>query len=96
MKQTFGMFLCVGVGDHNEGKYHLESYNPESTSIGTRYSALVNQVDVEVDVPDGVNVIDLKLKALEESLEKDKKASALRQAVLADQISKLKCLTHEV
>lgn len=95
MKQKFNMFLCVGVTSYNEGQFSLNTYNPENLDIKHRSEALVQKVEVEVDVPDKVDINALKLKALEEALEKDKADSFTRQNILIDQISKLKCLGHE-
>lgn len=95
MKQTFKMYLNVGVTSYNEGQYSLTSYNVDNLKITHRTEALVREVDVEIDVPDGVDINALKLKALEEALAQDKADTFTRQNILLDQISKLKCLTHD-
>lgn len=95
MKQKFNMFLCVGVTSYNEGQFSLNTYNPENLDIKHRSNALVQEVVIEVDVPDEVDINALKLKALEEALERDKADTFTRQNILIDQISKLKCLTHD-
>lgn len=96
MKQKFKMYLCVGVGNWNEGQFTVSSYNPDNLDIKHRSDAMVKEFEIEVDVPEKVDIIALKLKALEESLAKDKAETFTRQNLLLDQISKLKCLTHDV
>lgn len=95
MKKTFKMFLTVGISNWNEGNFSLQAYNPDNGDIKYRNDATVREVDVEVDVPETVDITALKLKALEDALEKDKADSFTRQNILIDQISKLKCLGHE-
>ena len=96
MKQKFKMFLNVGVSSYNEGKFTLSSYNVDNLDIKHRNEAMVREVEIEVDVPDVIDVNALKLKALEEALERDKLDTYTRQNILVDQISKLKCLNHDV
>ena len=94
--QTFEMFLCVGVASYNEGKFVLSQYNPEALKLQHRDLALVEEVEVTTPVPDKVDIVGLKVKALEDALEIDKADSQVRHNTLIEQISKLKCLTHEV
>lgn len=95
MKHTFKMYMGVGVANWNEGKFELFSFNPEDVRIEHRTSALVREVEIELDVPDALDLNSLKLKNLEEALAHDKAESHVRQNLLLEQISKLKCLTHE-
>lgn len=95
MKHTFKMYLGVGVDTWNEGQFALHTYNPDDVRIEHRSSALVREVEIELDVPDAVDLNSLKLKNLEEALAQDKAESHVRQNLLLEQISKLKCLTHE-
>ena len=95
MKQKFKMFLSFGVSDYNKGKFSLQPYNPELVDIKYRSEALIREVEVEVDVPDKVDVTSLKLRVLEEALQKDRADSEARHNLLLDQISQLKCLGHD-
>lgn len=95
MKQKFKLFLTVGISTWNEGKLNLQSFNPDTGDIKYRNDATVSEVEVEVDVPDKVDINALKLGALEEALAKDKAETFTRQNILLDQISKLKCLGHD-
>lgn len=97
MKQKFKMYLCVGINRTHDGKpqYSLSRWNPDTGDIKYRTEALVQEVEVEVEVPDTIDITAVKVKVLEEALEKDRAESQVRQNTLVDQISKLKCLTHE-
>lgn len=95
MKQKFKLYLGVGVSNWNEGQYNLTGYNPEKGSIEHRSEALVREVEVEIDVPEKVDLNALKLKALEDQLAQDKVDTHVRQNILLDQISKLKCVSHD-
>jgi len=94
-KETFQMYLCVGVNGYNEGKFALTQYDPEALQLKHRDTALVKKVEVTIEVPGKVDIVGLKVKALEEALQMDKADSQVRHNLLADQISKLKCLTHD-
>lgn len=95
MKQTFKMFLCIGVADYNKGKFSLQMYNPDNNDIKYRNEAMVRPVDVDVDVPDNVDITGIKIRVLEEALFKDRADSEVRHNLLLDQISQLKCLGHD-
>jgi hypothetical protein len=97
MKQTFKMYLVVGINPTHDGKpqYALSRWNPDNGDIKYRTEATVREVEIEVDVPDTIDLTDVKIKALEEALQADRAESQVRHNTLMDQISKLKCLTHE-
>lgn len=97
MKQTFKMFLCVGITPSHDGKpqYSLSRWNPDTGDIKYRHEALVQEVEVELEVPDTIDLTTVKLRVLEEALQTDRAESQVRHNALIDQISKLKCLTHE-
>lgn len=97
MKQTFKMFLVVGIHPTHDGKpaYSLSRWNVDEGDIKYRSEAMVKEVEVEVDVPDTLDLNSLKLNVLEEALKTDRAESQVRQNALLDQISKLKCLSHD-
>lgn len=95
MKQKFDMFLCVGVSDYNKGKFSVQPYNPDKGDIKYRNEAMVRPVEVEVDVPESIDVNSIKIRVLEEALFKDRADSEVRHNLLLDQISQLKCLGHD-
>lgn len=95
MKQKFNMFLCIGISDYNKGKFSLQMYNPNNGDIKYRNEAMVRQVEVDIDVPDNVDINGIKISVLEEALFKDRADSEVRHNLLLDQISQLKCLGHD-
>lgn len=97
MKQKFKLFLVVSVRPNHEGKaeFGLSRWNPDTGDIKYRTEAMVQQVEVEVDVPDTIDLNAVKLGVLEEALKNDRAESQARQNLLLDQISKLKCLGHD-
>lgn len=97
MKQKFKMFLCVGINPTHDGKseYALSRWNPDNGDIKYRSEAMVREVEVEVDVPDTIDITAIKVNVLEQALHTDRVESQVRQNELIDQISKLKCLGHE-
>lgn len=97
MKQKFKMFLCVGINPSHDGKpqYALSRWNPDEGGIIHRREAMVQEVEVEVEVPDTIDLTSVKIKVLEENLQQDRADSQVRHNALLDQISKLKCLTHD-
>lgn len=97
MKQKFKMFLCVGINPTHDGKpeYALSRWNPDKGDIKYRSEAMVREVEVEVDVPDTIDITAIKVNVLEQALHTDRVESQVRQNELLDQISKLKCLGHE-
>lgn len=97
MKQKFKLFLCVGINPTHDGKpeYALSRWNPDNGDIKYRSEAMVREVEVEVEVPDTIDITSIKVNVLEQALQTDRAESQVRQNALLDQISKLKCLGHE-
>lgn len=97
MKQKFKLYLCVGINPSVDGKpqYSLSRWDPDTGDIKYRHEAKVVEVEVEVEVPDAIDITSVKIKVLEEALQTDRAESQVRHNTLLDQISKLKCLTHD-
>lgn len=93
--QTFKMFICVNVGAYNRGGIELQSFKPcEDGGPADFGRRLIQEVDVEVDVPE-FDVVGLEVVALEKTIQKERADSQVRVNLLLDRLSKLKAIGHD-
>lgn len=92
MLKKFQMFLCTNTSRYTEpGNTTLLGYNPEELLGSSNTYAVVQEVEIELDVPE-FDVVDLKVRVMEAQLQQDLAESHVRQQTMRDQIAELKCI----
>ena len=94
MKQKIKAYLAVGISSWNADQLSIQSYDPDMTDLAHRSVMKLRELELEVDVP-VYDINAMKVEAIEAVMIKEKADFQVRQNLLLDQISKLKCITQE-
>lgn len=94
MKEKIKAYLVVGISSWNTGRLEIQPYDPDLTDLANRHVMKLRELDLEVDVP-VYDINTMMVESLEAVMVKEKADFQVRQNLLLDQISRLKCITQE-